>query len=122
MTNDNFHPSAFILPPASLPVVTGLPTVPLARPQVSLPMPLPHFPSGNKRKSPNHRRANELHASGFRTSIKKLKKGSATSLCPSVSLSLRHVVSLSSCPLVLPPIPTPSRASLISQTEAHPKP
>src|SRR5205807_5107447 len=63
----------------------------------------PNFPSGNKRKSPKHLPTKDLHRSVGLTSHQKLEKGSAASLLPSVSLSLRSAGRLSPCRS--PPVP-----------------
>src|SRR6478672_8971510 len=49
----------------------------------------PHFPSGNKRKWPNHQCANELGYLPSGLPSQKLEKGSAASLLPSVFPFLR---------------------------------
>ena len=76
---------------ACWPPVTG------DRPMSSHFLYFPNFPSGNKRKSPKHLPSNDLHRSVGQTSHQKPEKGSAASLLPSVSLSLRPLRPFSPC-------------------------
>src|SRR5438874_1664887 len=85
-----------------------------------LPQRFPRFPVGNKRKSPNHRRANKLHASSFRTSLKKLEKGSAALLAhgfPPSSLILHPSAALPA----LPSFPTGKRTQNAPNSIAAPR-